>query len=293
MTRLVVDGVGLETRVLGGGPPVLFLHGFTGRGTSWGRLPAALRDRGHRTIVVDLLGHGRSDAPADPARYAVDRQAADLVTLLDRLDARPADLVGYSMGARIALRVAIDRPDAVRRLVLESPSPGIADPGLRRDRRAQDEATAMSLERDGVEAFVDGWEALPILAAQAGLPAATRRRLRADRLRNRAVGLATSLRGAGQGTAEPVHDRLRSIAARTLIVAGRLDPVGCDRAMIVAGSIPGSRLEIVDGAGHAPHLEQPGSFRRLVSTFLEPDAAWPADRPGVSRPAAIDRGSRA
>jgi 2-succinyl-6-hydroxy-2,4-cyclohexadiene-1-carboxylate synthase len=293
VTRLVVDGVGLETRALGGGPPVLLLHGFTGRATSWGRLPAALRGAGHRTIVVDLLGHGRSDAPPDPARYAVEQQAADLVALLDRLDARPADLVGYSMGARIALRIAIDHPSAVGRLVLESPSPGIAEPAVRYDRRAADEATAVTIERDGVEAFVDAWEGLPILATQATLPAATRRRLRADRLRNRAVGLAASLRGAGQGTAEPVHDRLGSIAVPTLVVAGRLDPVGSDRAAVVADSIPGARLEIVDGAGHAPHLERPASFRRLVSSFLDPVAAWPADRSGVSRPAAIHRGSPA
>src|SRR2546425_5902933 len=158
MARLAVNGVRLEVRSTGTGPPVILLHGFTGRGASWSaQLPSLAR--GHRTIVVDLLGHGRSDAPADPARYAVACQAQDVAAILARLDALPADVIGYSMGARIALRLAADHPAAVGRLVLESPSPGIADAATRAERRARDESLAATIERDGVAAFIDLWEA--------------------------------------------------------------------------------------------------------------------------------------
>jgi 2-succinyl-6-hydroxy-2,4-cyclohexadiene-1-carboxylate synthase len=268
MTRLLVNGVRLEVRDLGNGLPVLLLHGFTRRSTSWTTLAALLRRLGRRTIVVDLLGHGRSDAPSDPARYAVGRQAHDLVSLLDRLDARPVDVVGYSMGARIALRLAAYRPDAVRRLVLESPSAGIADAAERALRRDRDEALALGLEREGIEAFVGRWERQPLFASHAALPSRTRTRLHAERLGNRPIGLAASLRGAGQGVADPLHDRLGTIAAETLVVAGALDPVGLARAEAVRDAIPRARLELVAGAGHAPHLERPAAYRRLVAAFL-------------------------
>jgi 2-succinyl-6-hydroxy-2,4-cyclohexadiene-1-carboxylate synthase len=268
MTRLLVNGTNLEVRALGSGPVVLLLHGFTGRGASWSTLPARLRRLGRRTIVVDLLGHGRSDAPADAARYAVGRQADDLLALLDRLGALPADVVGYSMGARIALRLAADHPDAVRRLVLESPSAGIADAAERATRRDRDEALAVALERDGIEAFVRHWEQQPIFASHAVLWPRTRERLRRQRLRNRPTGLAASLRGAGQGVADPLHDRLGTIVAETLVVAGTLDPVGLARASAVCDGIPRARLEAITDAGHAPHLERPAAYARLVVAFL-------------------------
>jgi 2-succinyl-6-hydroxy-2,4-cyclohexadiene-1-carboxylate synthase len=267
MARLAVNGVRLEVRSTGTGPPVILLHGFTGRGASWSsQLPGLAR--GHRTIVVDLLGHGRSDAPSDPARYAVACQAEDIAAILTRLDAVPADVIGYSMGARIALRLAADLPATVGRLVLESPSPGIADAAARAARRARDDSLAATIERDGVAAFVDLWEAQPVFASHAQLPDTARRRLRAERLANRAHGLAASLRGAGQGVEPPIAGRLREVHAPTLVIAGALDAVGRDRAAEVASALPDARLEIVPDAGHTPHLERPLAFRRLVGAFL-------------------------
>ena len=278
MTRLAVNGVRLEARAAGTGPPLLLLHGFTGRGASWAPHLAAFRRR-HRTIVVDLLGHGRSDAPTDPARHAVECQADDLAALLARLDAIPADVLGYSMGARIALRLALDHPAAVRRLVLESPSAGIADAGERAARRARDDALAATIEREGIPAFVDHWEAQPIFTSQAALSPAARRRLRAERLANRVEGLAASLRGAGQGIAHPIGGELGVVHAPALVIAGALDATGRRRAEAVEATLPDARLAIVEGAGHAPHLERPAAFRRLVSTFLDAGAAGAGSEP--------------
>lgn len=269
MTRILVHGVRLEARVAGDGPPLLLVHGFTGRGASWAPFLPAFR-RSHRTIVVDLLGHGRSDRPADPARYSVERAADDLAKLLDTLDALTADVVGYSLGARVALRLAAVHPDAVGRLVLESASAGIDDPEERRARRERDEVLAGEIVRDGVAAFVAHWEAQPLFASQAALPPAVRDRLRAERLRNQPDGLANSLRGAGQGAMEPLGARLGDVRSPCLVIAGTLDPVGCARAADVARRLPDARLEVVPDAGHAPHLERPAVFRRLVLGFLTP-----------------------
>jgi len=275
MARLLVNGVRLEVRSAGEGRPLVLLHGFTGRGASWSGVLPSLR-RGHRTIVLDLLGHGRSDAPADPARYAADCQAGDVAAILARLAAMPADVIGYSMGARIALRLAVDHPSAVDRLILESPAAGIQDPGERAARRARDELLAQALERDGIAAFVDGWEAQPVFASHAGLHPAARRRLRQQRLANWPAGLAASLRGAGQGVGPPLLDRLARVDAPTLVIAGALDEAGRERAETVAAALPDARLAIVPGAGHTPHLERPTAFRRLVDAFLD---AAPAGRP--------------
>jgi 2-succinyl-6-hydroxy-2,4-cyclohexadiene-1-carboxylate synthase len=182
-------------------------------------------------------------------------------------------VIGYSLGARIALRLAIDHPDVVDGLVLESPSAGIADPAARGARRIADEALARRIERDGIAAFVAEWEAQPIFATQDALPPARAARIRRIRLANRPAGLGASLRGAGQGTMEPLADRLAAVSARTLVIAGALDDVGRPRAEAVAAGIRGARLAVVDGSGHTPHDERPAAFRRLALDFLQEDAA--------------------
>jgi 2-succinyl-6-hydroxy-2,4-cyclohexadiene-1-carboxylate synthase len=266
MTRILVDGVRYEVKIGGSGPALLLLHGFTGRGSGWAPHLPALR-RGATTIQVDLLGHGESDAPEYAARYAVERQAADLAEILRRVAGGGADVLGYSFGARLALALAIGSRASVRRLVLESPSAGFADPKERAARRAADDALADVIERDGVPAFVEYWEKRPLFATQAAMSEAARRRLHQGRLRNRPAGLAASLRGAGQGAMAPLHDRLATITAPTLVICGALDPVR-QRAELVAAGISGARLEVVDGVGHAVHLEVPRVFGSLVRSFI-------------------------
>lgn len=259
----------LNVLTTGAGPPLLLLHGFTGSARSWlDCLEVWAQD--HRVIAPDLLGHGGSDAPTDPAAYALERQAAELAELLELLEATPASIVGYSMGARLALVLALEHPEVVARLVLESPSAGIADPVDRAARRAADGHLAAEIERDGVEPFSERWEALPLFASHAALPEDVRAAQRRERTRHTAVGLAGSLRGAGQGAMAPLHDRLHELTMPTLIVAGRLDAVGLERARAVAAGIPGADLRIVEGAGHTPHLERPDEFVRLTHDILHP-----------------------
>lgn len=264
---MVVDGLRWEVRVRGSGQPLLLLHGFTGRGTAWGSHATALA-RAFRVITVDLPGHGRT-AWADPGRLTVERTADDLAAILQRAGAVPAAVLGYSLGARIALRLAIAHPLVVGRLVLESPSAGLPTAAERAARRRADEALAARIERDGIAAFVEEWERQPVFASHAGLPPARAARLRAMRLSNDPRGLAASLRGAGQGAMEPLFDRLGTIEAPTLVITGTLDERGSSRAVEVARRIPGARVEILDLAGHTPHEEQSGAFRHLVLDFLK------------------------
>lgn len=257
----------LNVLTTGTGSPVLLLHGFTGTARSWSRQIGPW-SREHRVIAPDLLGHGGSQAPTDPADYALERQADALAELLELLEASPAAVVGYSMGARLALVLALSHPRAVDGLVLESPSAGILDPAARARRRATDDGLAEDIEREGLDAFVARWEASPLFDSHAALPDEVRAELRAERLCHDPRGLAGSLRGAGQGVMAPLQDRLVQIDAPTLVLAGGLDETGLARAREVAGGIPDARLEVVPGAGHTMHLEAPDAFLRLTSDHL-------------------------
>lgn len=260
----------LRLRVIahGSGPPLVLLHGFTGSAETWAPLGEALGGR-FATLAVDLPGHGSSAAPDDPRRYALGSLAGELAGLLDGLRIDQAAVLGYSLGARAALRFALDRPGRVAALVLESGSPGIVDAAERAARRAADEALADAIERDGIVAFVDEWERSPLWASQAVLPAATRALLRAQRLANQPRGLANSLRGSGAGVEDPVVERLAMLDVPTLLVAGALDAKYVALGQLMERSMPRARLSIVANSGHAVHLEQPDAFAALVAEFLD------------------------
>ncbi len=268
MPRLLVNGVHLHVETAGTGTPLVLLHGFTGSATTW--IPAMDRlSPGYRTVAIDLLGHGRSDAPVDAHRYGFEQSARDLLAVFDALGIARAGIMGYSMGGRLALFLAAVAPERVSALILESSSPGLREDAARRARAAQDAGLAAMLERDGVAAFVDHWEELPLFRSQSRLPDTVRAALRAQRLQHTPVGLANSLRGIGQGVQPPMHDRLPLLRFPTLFIAGALDPDYCALGREMHRVIPASRLVIVPDAGHAVHLEQPEAFTRIVLEFLE------------------------
>lgn len=246
---------------------LVLLHGFTGSAANWHELFPQLAAPGRRLIALDMLGHGQSDAPSDPARYAMEHCQADILATLEALGVQPGEaiLLGYSMGGRIALYTAFS--GFFRALILESASPGLAGPAEREQRRLSDNALAERIEREGVEAFIDTWEKLPLFASQNSLPLEARRRLRAQRLANRASGLANSLRGVGTGVQPALHERLHEFELPVLLLAGELDSKFCRIAREMAGQMPQARLEIVPGAGHTIHLEQPARFVASVDAF--------------------------
>jgi 2-succinyl-6-hydroxy-2,4-cyclohexadiene-1-carboxylate synthase len=257
----------LNVRVAGDGPPLVLLHGFTGSADAWSHLVQPLA-RLFRVIAFDLPGHGASPAPADPSTARLPRVADALVRALDGLGVRQADWIGYSLGGRTALHVALAHPSSVRALVLEGASPGIADSVARRARAAADAGLADEIERDGLESFVDAWMAQPLFASQARLPADVLARERARRLRGSAAGYAAALRAMGVGTQEPLWQHLGEIRARVLLVAGAADVKYCALARAMASSLSDARLAVVPGAGHAAHLERPDAWLDAVEPFL-------------------------
>ncbi|HEY4034274.1 MAG TPA: 2-succinyl-6-hydroxy-2,4-cyclohexadiene-1-carboxylate synthase [Ktedonobacteraceae bacterium] len=271
--RIQVNGVQIGVIQYGtttqNAPVLVLLHGFTGSAAGWGSLLEELAAPGRRVIALDMLGHGQSDAPDDPQRYSMEHCQADIISVLQTLGIKEGEaiLLGYSMGGRIALYCAFSR--YFRALILESASPGIANPVERGKRRVSDRALADRIEREGIEAFVDDWEELPLFASQRNLPIAYRRAQKVQRLNNRAHGLANSLRGVGTGVQPALEWRLSTLTIPVLLIAGERDSKFCTIGQYMAQQLLKAQLQIVPDTGHNVHLEQPERFLTLVHQFCD------------------------
>ena len=234
------------------GRSVTFLHGFTQTSDSW--LPVLGCLPGVRATLIDAPGHG---ANGDAAANLWDTAAA----VADAMP--PGVLVGYSMGARTALHVALAHPAQVRSLVLVSGTPGIEDPAERASRRGSDNTLADHIEEVGTRAFVDEWLANPMFA---GLDDVGARR--DDRYTNPARGLADSLRLAGTGTQDDLWPRLGGLRCPVLIVTGSLDAKFTDIGARMARLITDAEHAVVAGAGHTVHLEATEQFCAVLTEWL-------------------------
>jgi 2-succinyl-6-hydroxy-2,4-cyclohexadiene-1-carboxylate synthase len=173
-------------------------------------------------------------------------------------------LAGYSMGARIALHVALAAPERVARLVLISGTAGLADAAERAARREADERLAAETETGSIEDFAARWMALPLFA---GDPPEARRLWREDILRNAPAGLAAALRGAGTGAMEPLWERLSELAMPATVLAGERDAKFRALAERLVVGLPGAAPAIVvAGAGHGLPRESPQAVRAALTS---------------------------
>jgi len=252
MPKRNINGVQYHFNRHGDGEPIVLLHGFTGSSANWNSLVEHLK-ADHRVITVDCLGHGETEAPEDAARYRMQYAAADLAALLPEIGAAPCHLLGYSMGGRLALYMAIHYPKLIRSLILESASPGLRDPAERQTRKLSDDSLAERIERIGIPAFVAEWEKLPIFATQTEV---MRKRLRPQRLQNNQLGLANSLRGMGTGVQPSLWDALSGIQIPVLLLTGALDTKFTATAEAMRALIPTAKHVVIPDSGHTIHLEQ-------------------------------------
>jgi 2-succinyl-6-hydroxy-2,4-cyclohexadiene-1-carboxylate synthase len=244
----------LHAEVSGRGPRLVLVHGFTQNRNCWGPLlDDLLAD--HEVCRVDAPGHGRSCQIHAGLRTGA-RLIAD--------QGGEATYLGYSMGGRFVLHLALSLPGLVRGLVLIGATGGIDDPAARAARAAQDEAMAERLEQQGVERFVDAWLAQPLFAGLG--PDA---QFRAERAENVVEGLAGSLRLAGTGAQDPLWERLHGLAMPVLVMAGDADGKFSAEAARLGEAIgDNATVALVPGAGHAAHLENPGAFAAILRPWL-------------------------
>jgi len=233
---------------------LVLLHGFTQTGASWRPLRERL-PQDWEVQAPDLPGHGDAGDLRLDLVGSADR-------LAEQIGDQPAVVVGYSMGGRTALRLALDHPEAVAGLVLIGATAGIDDPAERVARRTADEALAGRIESEGVTSFLDGWLAQPLFAGLRPEPDDL-----AARRANTAVGLASSLRLTGTGTMDPPWwDELHRIAAPTIVIWGGADTKFSALGHRLADAIgPNAETSSLVDVGHAAHLENPDATAALIT----------------------------
>jgi 2-succinyl-6-hydroxy-2,4-cyclohexadiene-1-carboxylate synthase len=244
---------------------VLFLHGFMGRAEDWRGISTGLDERLFR-IAVDLPGHGASIG-MPPDCYTMGGAARSVLEVLDGAGVDRATIVGYSMGGRLALYLALRHPDRCAGLFLESASPGLEDARERAARRRADEEKAARLEGGDLRGFLHDWYRQPLFAPLTRDEELLRRTI-GDKGRNEPTELAKSLRGMGTGSQPALWGELPDLRVPAMAVAGRLDEkfvaISHRMASINAGMCPA----VVPGAGHNVHAEAPGAYLSLLKSSL-------------------------
>lgn len=240
------------------GAPIVFLHGFMGSARSVEPLLPHLSGRAPvRVFAPHLPGH-HPQAPVSPTFEA---NVDWLVQRLRTACLGPVHLVGYSLGARTALGMALTAPTLVGRLTLIGVHPGLATPEARAERRQLDAERAARLRRDGVPAFVAHWESLSLFATQSAAQVQSQRGIR---LAHDREGLAASLEQMGLGSMPDLGARSAELGMPVMLVVGALDV----RFVAVAGELvartPGLELHAVAGAGHNLVLEAPERLAPLL-----------------------------
>jgi 2-succinyl-6-hydroxy-2,4-cyclohexadiene-1-carboxylate synthase len=247
-----------------GVPAVLFLHGFMGSSADWREVTAALDGR-FRCLTVDLPGHGDSIGLSSEA-YTKAGAARALLQLLNELGVGRPAIVGYSMGGRLALYLALRHPERCAGLFLESASPGIEDPAERRARREADEERARRLEED-FRTFLADWYRQPLFASLARHEGLVQAMIEA-RARNDPDELARSLRGMGVGRGPSLWGELAGLGMPALAVAGALDEKYVRVSHRMASISALVRVAVVPDAGHNVRAEVPGTYLGLLESFL-------------------------
>jgi pimeloyl-ACP methyl ester carboxylesterase len=247
MARATLNGIAIDYTLGGNGRPVILSHGYGATGRMWDGQRRTIGDR-YRLITWDMRGHGQTESPENPAQYSTELTVADIRALLTSLGAGRAVVGGLSLGGYMSLAFYLAHPEMVEALIICDSGPGYRNAW---NQRANERAG--NLEARGLEAL------------------GGRSREVRDALGHHksAQGLAHAARGMLAQQDSRVIDGLASIRVPTLIIVGDHDTPFLAPCEYMAKKIPGARLEVISGAGHASNLDQPEAFDRALLGFLD------------------------
>jgi esterase len=268
MQTLSVNGTDMAYLEIGRGPPLVCIHGTLGDFRTWSAVFGPLSKR-HRVISVSLRHFFPEHWDGVGDDYRMAQHVADVIGFIEKLDAGPVDLMGHSRGGHIGFRVAQQRPELLRRLVLAEPG-GELDPSL-------DPAAAVATPSQRVARFaalagkiregdIDGglrlfFDAIEGDGAFARLPAVPKQQLRDN--------AATLIGQVGENRQPYTRAQAQSIVTPTLFIGGA-DTRGALPAVlrVLAAQVPGARTAMIPAAGHWMFDQAPQRFCEIVLEFL-------------------------
>jgi 2-succinyl-6-hydroxy-2,4-cyclohexadiene-1-carboxylate synthase len=247
---------------------VFLLHGFTGSSNDWSEIIPNLNKK-FSYVAVDLIGHGLSDSPKGLEHYKTPSLITQLNDIFKHFTKERLILIGYSMGGRAALSYAVDFPEKLAGLSLESSSAGIADQKLRQERILHDEQVIEILENKSLEEFFKFWMSQDLFVTLNSISEEKLLKAKAEKLLNNKIGLINSLRGFGTGVIPALYDKLHLIDCKTLLITGEIDKKFTQINSELVNLFPSAKHVVLKNAGHNVHFEKSEEFGRVVNKFLE------------------------
>lgn len=253
-------------------PFCFFLHGFLGTCAEFYHIVPHLTDH-INPVLVDHLGHGESDKPDQSGRYETPELVADIIEITKSFSDKPVYLMGYSMGGRLALQTAIQHPERLRGLILESANPGIEDTEKRAARMNEDEGRASEVESN-FRQFVYEWNKLPLFQSGQNVDDSKDpgrlRQLRILQEMQEPGGVAAMLKGFGTGVMPVIADlELQKFDQPVLLIAGKRDGKFVEIQNRMMDKLPKTRLEIVSESAHRVHIDQPNAYIHALRNFFK------------------------
>jgi pimeloyl-ACP methyl ester carboxylesterase len=267
MPFLQSEDVRLYYEETGTGPPLVFVHEFSGDHRSW-ELQVRYFSRRYRCITFDARGYVPSDVPVEPEAYSQDQAVDDIVAVLDHCGADRAVVVGLSMGGFATLHLALRQPERVRGVVIAGVGYGSTSEGDDRW-KADVEELAQFYEDDVHVAAASHASAPGRIAFQVKDPRGWQEF--ADQLaQHDALGSARTMRGV-QGRRPNLYNLRDELAAMTvplLIITGDEDEPCLEPSLYLKRTVPLAGLAVLPRSGHTVNLEEPALFNQLVQDFI-------------------------
>jgi len=258
----------LSSEIKGEGAPLLVLHGFTGDRSTMSSISEPL-SKNYSVVSIDLPGHGSTVKDLEPYLFNFENTLAAIIEVMEFHNQQEFNVLGYSMGGRLAIGLATKYPNKIKNMILIGATAGITDENQRTARRRSDDRLADEILEKGIEWFVEYWMDQPIFESQIRIDSETFDASRRQRLKNDAHGLANSLRGSGTGSQPSLWRKLNEITSPTLILAGEEDSKFRSLAVRLNSGINKSGIVVVPESGHACHLENPNFTLEAIEAFLD------------------------
>jgi len=246
-------------------PPLLMLHGFMGDHRVFDHLNKKLT-KFCNPIVIDLLGYGESSKPSNPDRHHESKQIKDILFLINKLKLQNPYLYGYSMGGRLALKIALAQPNSFQGLILESANCGITEKQARLERQKVDNLRADQIE-DDFESFLSGWTSLDLFDSPLPIDKKLAQKYHRIQSEQLPAALAASLRGFGTGTMTPAYNEVTNFTRPVLLLAGSADKKYQQINNELVNRFPNAIFKSVK-AGHRVHLDNPTALLNEIKNFI-------------------------